>query len=315
MKSKFLLTLFFSFLLITPTSATSVNLTSLSQGAEASHNHLLVETYSTTHHWQECSICFAKFDEDSHSLSSTTTMGTSCSEDNFLIITCEDCSYFSQSPANYPHTGTEIYRGVLGDLHGDRITSERPELWSMGMACTRCGLMYNKSADGYLYKYADGTEVDPLAPKRNVLIYTQDGYSAYLGRDYKMFYQSTETSTIKYTLSANGNLNIIGSIYLPPNTGIGTMDSYVYILDLHKNSPTTACSIGASPIWNSTDRTMSFNVSFPVKDMTKDYTTLGRFTCSVAYNSNNDIRVSQSPFTSIPLNLKDVVVQFVYYEV
>ena len=55
----------------TASGITSIDLTGLATGSDASHTHIYEKKYNTTKHWEECWICGAKRNESNHHLTTT----------------------------------------------------------------------------------------------------------------------------------------------------------------------------------------------------------------------------------------------------
>lgn len=139
-------------MLITSASASNIlDLTSMVEGGEASHTCILESKYDSDYHWQECKLCFNKYDIIKHSLKVTTTMGSMCAEANKLITTCLWCEYSKEEPAGYEH-------GKSYAILCPFVT----EGWaSLRWWCSVCGDGYCRSEDGWEWYYRDGAILNP----------------------------------------------------------------------------------------------------------------------------------------------------------
>ena len=50
---------------------TTIDITGITPAPESQHEHIYITQYDDTKHWEECTICSAKRNEQTHSLTTT----------------------------------------------------------------------------------------------------------------------------------------------------------------------------------------------------------------------------------------------------
>ena len=180
-----------------------IDLTDLYSGnSEVSHNHILIDKNNDTHHWKQCLICDTELDKKEHSITQRNLLGSSCSPQNKIMISCSGCTYTDEKPTGYTHVGQLLKL----QYHEDGYATVLFE-W-----CERCGETYASTSWGQKFTYADGTEVNPDDAYVGMYIYSPYGY----GMGVRKINHIAVVKDYEYSPTLNGdNLTFTLKLNLP----------------------------------------------------------------------------------------------------
>lgn len=256
-----------------PSSALEIDLTSFSSGDSSTHSHTYSQKYDSSKHWQECTLCGTKKDEEVHVLTTKDTYTKLCNPRNVRITSCSLCAY-SLSLAYREGTCSNILSYLKYHLSGNYVYPQ--------YVCSNCGSSTYGGPQTVEY-YTDGTQVDwynidsgkqiyreGRDPFQVTGIYYDITYGALDGRDLNMV-----LSEDKLTLSLKGKLyipqawideyNDVWRAHSPGNVGVIYLE---YMLSDYPNSPKyyyfTLTDAHIQQGW------VPIDLSYSVCDMTRD---------------------------------------------
>lgn len=132
-------------------------MSALEATADHDHNLYLVSKYDKTNHWQECSLCRTRINEEAHTFTDTWILGEeSCKNGNKCVHTCS-CGYSYESTID--HTPGDIKADAGSYRHYQVCSVCKGWIWQavckkedgsiIGCAnlgtCVTCGYKYSKS--------------------------------------------------------------------------------------------------------------------------------------------------------------------------